>query len=487
MAEKTGVEIELTAEDKVSEKVEKLGKDMKESINPMNAVMAGLNGNFAAMGQHLVKLAQQMKILHASMMQFTLYAALIAAVVKGVKALIEHFDKAAEAKEQMKFNEIESNLKNMKEEAAEFAKEMEKSRQISADQKKMFEENAKSINALTRAQLEFNKAQELALATSEEQRESIERRYKAETAAVNSGTAKEIRENERRNLEEERDRLQEELRQAEEESGYLSEQSRKATNLAMSSSKKAGGFGIWRTFRAAVGLNDNETDNAENNSGLAKRVTDEYQASIEKIEAIKRKIEENDHALKIANIKDETAETEDLAEEQRELNAQFAAFDKKIAEDEKRRQDEELAAEKARHQLWMTNKKEEQARARADLDERTKAEQEAMARLQAAQSQVARAWGWYRNKESMAAQLEEEKAEAAAQQQFEKDFTRLKDHRRDWRKAKNLSVDEEAVRRVALAREEEKAAEQAVVDTARDAHRAAESLAEIEKTLKGEE
>lgn len=96
-----------------------------------------------------------------------------------------------------------------------------------------------------------------------------------------------------------------------------------------------------------------------------------------------------------------------------------------------------------------------------------KAESAAQSRKSAAESKLQQAWGWYRDKGSMAAQLAEEKADAAARKQYVKDFERLKSKRRDWRTAENLSVDDEAVRRVALAREEKQAA---------DKH-----LAEIEK------
>ena len=78
--------------------------------------------------------------------------------------------------------------------------------------------------------------------------------------------------------------------------------------------------------------------------------------------------------------------------------------------------------------------------------------------LAEAQSKVEQAWGWYRDKDSLKAQIEEEKAEAAARKQFDKDFEKLKNRRRDWRTADNLSLDDEAVRRVGLAMEEEKAA-----------------------------
>ena len=44
MAEKAGVEIELTAKDSASEKVEAAGKSMGEGLNPLGAVTAALNG-----------------------------------------------------------------------------------------------------------------------------------------------------------------------------------------------------------------------------------------------------------------------------------------------------------------------------------------------------------------------------------------------------------------------------------------------------------
>lgn len=54
---------------------------------------------------------------------------------------------------------------------------------------------------------------------------------------------------------------------------------------------------------------------------------------------------------------------------------------------------------------------------------------------------------------------------------------------RDWRTAKDLSVDQEAVRRVALAKEEETAAQKALAETAKSTAQAAASLAEIEKVI----
>lgn len=56
----------------------------------------------------------------------------------------------------------------------------------------------------------------------------------------------------------------------------------------------------------------------------------------------------------------------------------------------------------------------------------------------------------------------------AAEAQWEKDFQKLKDHRRDWRDVEfgKLSAEEEAVRQVAFAKEEEKAAQIALDEIA---------------------
>ena len=122
MAEKAGVEIELTAKDAASEKVESTGKKLGEGLNPLGAVTAAINGNFAAMGRHLALLAQRMKLLHVSMMQFTLYAALVMALAKVVNTLRERFRAANEAANLGALEGAKATLDGMKEAAAGFAK-----------------------------------------------------------------------------------------------------------------------------------------------------------------------------------------------------------------------------------------------------------------------------------------------------------------------------------------------------------------------------
>ena len=148
-------------------------------------------------------------------------------------------------------------------------------------------------------------------------------------------------------------------------------------------------------------------------------------------------------------------------------------LDELIAEARKRTSHTEVAQAEEAHEeriaeIRKKNEEEVQQRRLANIREAEAAEKAAAsesaaahARLAAAQGAVKQAWGWYRDKDSLKSQIEEEKANAAAEKQFEKEFDKLR-FRRDWREATNLSLDQEAVRRVALAREEEDAAQKAV-------------------------
>lgn len=170
---------------------------------------------------------------------------------------------------------------------------------------------------------------------------------------------------------------------------------------------------------------------------------------------------------------------------------QDEARDKAAAE--KKAEEERKAAEKVAQERARLDAAEEVRRERMrqkeladrirDHEKLLAAEQQAEGKARtgvaAAESKLQQAWGWYRNKDSMAAQLAEEKADAEARKQFEKDFDRLKTRRRDWRSAENLSVDDEAVRRVALAREEKQAAEKHLAEIEKNTADLAAKLDEL--------
>ena len=81
----------------------------------------------------------------------------------------------------------------------------------------------------------------------------------------------------------------------------------------------------------------------------------------------------------------------------------------------------------------------------------------------------------------MQAVIDEQKAQQMAEQQWAKDFEKLKSRHRDWRDIEfgKLSASDEAVRQVALAKEEKAAADRAVIETAENTRELADKLDEL--------
>ncbi len=228
----------------------------------------------------------------------------------------------------------------------------------------------------------------------------------------------------------------------------------------------------------------------------------------DKIEQARRTAEKAD-----LRIVDEEKNLEDEKKNREALEMELEAADLKRTNDKKKREEEvakaeekkvkeladkeaaarEAAAKKAAETQKKLDAEAAAARerqAQKELDQKiknhqkllaaeNKAEGDARTAQAKAETKLQRAWGWYRDKDSMRAQLEEEKAEAAAQKQFEKDFAKLKSKRRDWRTAENLSVDDEAVRRVGLAREEKAAADKHLAEIEKNTADLAKKLDEL--------
>ena len=85
----------------------------------------------------------------------------------------------------------------------------------------------------------------------------------------------------------------------------------------------------------------------------------------------------------------------------------------------------------------------------------------------------------------MQSAIDDYNQQKAAEEQWVKDFDKLKSKRRDWRDVEfgKLSAEEEAVRQVALAKEEEKAAQVALDEIAENTA----YLKEIAESLSAEE
>ena len=190
--------------------------------------------------------------------------------------------------------------------------------------------------------------------------------------------------------------------------------------------------------------------------------------------------------------------------ERERINAEYD-YQRTWAELLAQRRREELEAERAVHKERMDDaRKERDERVAALSDERM----DAVERLEVAKRQTATAWGWYRDKKSLAGQIKEWNADATAREQYQKDFHSLthgtKSHLYDearnlqrwghadkmeeriseWRRKKMLSLDDEATLRVALAQDEEKNAQSAVISIDRTLQRIEDKFEKI-MTMEG--
>lgn len=170
---------------------------------------------------------------------------------------------------------------------------------------------------------------------------------------------------------------------------------------------------------------------------------------------------------------------DDYVAEVERKDAEAAEAEWQRQQEQARRIVEEEQKERARMEQQLAAQR--IADLRTELSERQRMEGDAKSRQSAAAGGLAQAWGWYRNQSSMQAVIDEQKAQALAEAQWEKDFERLKFKHRDWREIEfgKLSAADESVRQVALAKEEKEAADRAVIETAENTRQLADKLDEL--------
>ena len=502
MAEvKQGLNYEITANDKASAVADKAAKNVEKSASDasqkikigalegaegFNAISAASNlasGNLAGVGQEAAKLLPKFKNIGAAgSLAFAAIGGAILGVMKSLEAgrdLVKTWLNLGSAPEEIQ--NATASLSELKAQAEDFAEAMTRAKEEAERQCQIFEDELNALHQMTEAQNEFNRAQALALATTEKQRNEINRYYDDLNALNKYDADAASRLNKRVGLRDEESRLRAELAEANRRKNELLKTSQNMTKVAQKS--KTGFWGsVWDEFVKDTTGKVQGNDKAMSALNAGTEASNKYFDELDKIEELQKKIEENLHKQKLADIEEETAQKKAATKVVQQI-------DKENQEQQKQQQDSAQKAKEDEQKLIETNKTKQikanneiMAARQKTLQEFTDLESQASARVAAAQSKVAEAWGWYRDKDKMAAQIKEEKAEAEAQKQFEKDFEKLK-FRRDWRTAKDLSVDQEAVRRVALAKEEETAAQKALAETAKSTAQAAASLAEIEKVI----
>lgn len=454
-------------------------KQASETKGLFAAITNALSGNFQALGEQVALAAAKLAGFKTGAMMMGAIGLAVTGVLSAVKGLADAFKAASDEERALKDMQLADSINGVRDEAKGFADEMERARSAAADQRKFFDDDIQCIREMTKAQNEFIKQQELAMAKTQEERDAIERRHARNNARNDAYLDEETRQREIRDAQDEVERLESELEQAE-------TARTKAANIGKSTASelnKIQNRGFWSTLGYGFGDRLGFTDSRGDEEMAAKNAEEARKAeedAAQRVDDLRQRLEAARHRVEMANRRDEIAVVQAAAKDQEDLNEDWRIHDEQVAKAEEERvsqvEDRRIESERKVKEIRLK-----------DIADLKAAEQSAAAdaaaartRLAAAQAQVQRAWGWYRDKDSMAAQLEEEKANAEAERQYEKDFKRLKASRPNWEKAKNLSVDQEAVKRVALARREEEEARRAVAETAENTRRAAEALEAIE-------
>ena len=496
------VNYEITAQDKTGEATDssianlirqeqaakKANQEAQKKANETKGLFAAitnaLSGNFQALGEQVAQAASKLGGFKTGPMLMGAIGIAVTGVLSAVKGLVDAFKAASAEERALKDMQLADSINGVRDEAKGFADEMERARRTAADQRKFFDDDIQCIREMTKAQNEFIKQQELAMAKTQEERDAIERWHARNNAQNDAELDKEIRQREIRDARDEVERLEKELANAEAAKARANKIGKGLTGTLNGIQNRSGsGLNVFLdNLTDKFGITDRAGDEAATVKQLEESAKVESEAA-KRVDDLKQRLEAARHRVEMANRRDEIAVVRDEARHQEELNEDRRIHDEQVAkaEEERVRQVEEQRIESER------KVKETRLKAIADLKaaEKSAAADAAAARtrLAAAQAQVQRAWGWYRNKASMAAQIQEERANAAAERQYEEDFDRLRYYRPDWEKAKDLSVDQEAVKRVALARREEDEARRAVAETAANTARAADALEAIERAF----
>lgn len=459
------------------------GQKIEKAMAGANAVTSALNGNFVGAVASLGRMTKAVSGLGKVIASATGWVAIIGAVVGVFHKWREKIAETKAKMEEFKRVKFDEHIAAMKKAQGELASEIDKTvsaidRQLDADTRALDIAKEK-----IKAQIELNRQKDLEGKSDAEKRE-IDARYDAqvgqeERKAADRKLAAQIaaQGSKTEALKKLLDRFDSERRLRVES---YQEPAKRAMEIKAKAEKDAIGnyLGLHTLIdnrenreRAAIYIRNNPNKVFDAMSADDKAEYDKLQSQMKSIAALMETDIERREKITSA-ISDSEAKAKELAQ-QKEID--------KIKEQAAVQAEKNIQVELGKVRLEAA-KKQSLAEANARFVYANEQEKNAQARLAAAQSAVQRAWGWYRDKDSMKAQLDEEKANAEAERQYEKDFEKLR-YRRDWRTAKNLSVDQEATRRVALAKEEEAAARKAATETAANTKRAADAVAKIVKTL----
>lgn len=466
---------------------------MKNSAGAANVAIQTAQGNIIGATNAIVEMGGRCKALQGILQKIgSVRLGVIGIIVAAVWALKSAIDAAKEAADKMVH---EAQMRKLEQwgklinAISERWKDVEESINRSAKAQDRWTKNSRELDD---ARSELAKAKEIREAGGDANKiRDIEARY-AEMASANKY------ERELKDQETQKERIEEQLKELGEAKKALA---KVASDIALDITKgeitldiaKNGGSDE-EIKRAEESLNKlyelRNTRNSERKNLTDKTNTlmNDYLAANDSISHLKemRKVELQMEAEARRKTKEDDARA--LAEkEAKEKKAIEEKVKKEKEIQEKKLKEEQEKKLKAAQDLEKEKQRlEAETRAKAlqetirgyreELKEKQALQSSAQSRLAQAQNASAQAWGWYRDKNKLKSVLKEEADNAKAETQFQREFERLKSFRYDWRTANaygsgkmhSLSLEEEAVRRVALAREEEAEAKKAVIES-RDA------------------
>lgn len=498
-------------------KVEKSGKEVSTRFSALRVANAALRGDFAALAAELTKIIPKFREVGAAGAKGMFIAgAAVTSVIKLLGALKDlvwtAFKLGGPPKE---IREVNAKLSDIRTHASAFAASMEEARESAKGITEQLNSEIDAMERLTKAQNNLARAQELARANSQYETDEINAKYDRLNAEAGERAAKSRRDLQRDNLQAEAKRLNAEI----EEAAKRRDAARVIASKLMESAKeKQGGWGrkLWGWAWAPTGLGSYFGNLDETRDRLASysSANDEADKAEEQIAEARKKLLQVETKLRALKSEEKTASIETETRKQTEENEQYsrdlAEYEREVKEAEREWRDavrEREAAEREAAKAARERHRERMRDAREEADATRDVAAAAQSRLDAAKARASEAWGFYLDRDALAAHNQGVDRDAEARRQYAKDYhslthggnyQRFRDLQRivrrdgmdaveaqlsDWRQKKTISLDEEATMRVAVSKAEEAAARKAVIKTADAAERTADDIAAIRATF----
>lgn len=486
-----------------------MARGMRTDFRGVHSVVSALNGNVFALGRAFTWLLGHIKKLNLSAAMLSGIGIAVYALTEAVAKCVSWWREKKKKLEEIQALRFEQTLKRYSEtqrEVAEAVSDYTTKLDREIDRKrKLIEQNER----LKAQEIERLRIAELAAAKTNEERDTINREYdaqqaqnKAEAALAKAKMEVDTGDLAAFNIELLITPLRDSLKAMKKPLDELDkEQKRLEAKAKEEIDKRLTGSGrfqttTWGSFEYQRQLTPEEKTAAFEEWQVSdeeyKKVTERlekmresYKSTAKEIAGYERRIQRERDRVEDAKTEIGNIEAEYEIDQWKDYEESMHSYYEELArqEEEAARQAERDAEARARLERQMH---EERMRAAEDeFRQSAKLQSDAESRLAAAQSKVSEAWGFYRDKNKMQDAINEFKAQQEAEKQWEKDFAKLKDKRRDWRDVEfgQLSAEEEAVRQVALAKEEERAAQVALDAINEQTARAADAVEEIHKIL----